>query len=86
MFPCAIVVPIRHPLHLAKAAASIDQLSGGRLILGVATGDRPVEFPAFGIDPETRGERLREFLEVYRQALSHSFKPVSWTNGNDAAA
>ena len=30
----AIVLPLRHPLHTAKAAASVDQLSGGRLLLG----------------------------------------------------
>ena len=77
----AIVVPIRHPLHLAKAAASIEQLSGGRFLLGVATGDRPVEFPAFGVDPEARGERFREYLEVYRQALGQSFKTVTWSEG-----
>lgn len=77
----AIVVPIRHPLHLAKAAASIDQLSGGRLLLGVATGDRPVEFPAFGVDAESRGDQFREYLEVYRQALSQSFQPVTWSEG-----
>lgn len=77
----AIVVPIRHPLHLAKAAASIDQLSGGRLLLGVATGDRPVEFPAFGVDADSRGEQFREYLDVYRQALGQSFKPVTWSKG-----
>lgn len=77
----AIVVPIRHPLHLAKAAASIDQLSGGRLLLGVATGDRPVEFPAFGVDADARGAKFREYLDVYRQALGQSFKPVTWSEG-----
>ena len=77
----AIVVPIRHPLHLAKAAASIDQLSGGRFLLGIATGDRPVEFPAFGVDPEARGELFREYVEVYRKALGHSFKTVQWSGG-----
>lgn len=77
----AIVVPIRHPLHLAKAASSIDRLSGGRFLLGVASGDRPVEFPAFGVDPETRGERFRESLQVMREALGSSFKPVTWSGG-----
>ncbi|WP_234815094.1 LLM class flavin-dependent oxidoreductase, partial [Noviherbaspirillum denitrificans] len=37
----SIVLPLRHPLHTAKAAASVDQLSGGRLVLGLASGDRP---------------------------------------------
>ena len=58
----SIVLPLRHPLHVAKAAASVDVLSGGRMVLGVATGDRPIEFPAFGRPFETRGEAyLREF-------------------------
>jgi alkanesulfonate monooxygenase SsuD/methylene tetrahydromethanopterin reductase-like flavin-dependent oxidoreductase (luciferase family) len=42
------VEALRHPLHTAKAAARVDQLTGGRLVLGVASGDRPAEFPAFG--------------------------------------
>ncbi|MFW2372619.1 MAG: LLM class flavin-dependent oxidoreductase, partial [Gammaproteobacteria bacterium] len=42
----SIVLPLRHPAHVAKAAASADVLSGGRLILGVASGDRPEEYPA----------------------------------------
>lgn len=60
----AIVLPLRHVLHVAKAAASVDRLSAGRLVLGVATGDRPVEFPAFGRTFEDRGENFREALAV----------------------
>ena len=37
----SLILPLRHPAHVAKAAASVDQLSGGRLILGIASGDRP---------------------------------------------
>lgn len=48
------VLPLRHPLHTAKAATSTDHLSGGRLFLGVATGDRTVKYPAFGEDHEDR--------------------------------
>ncbi|MDY6941207.1 MAG: LLM class oxidoreductase [Cyanobacteriota bacterium] len=72
----SIVLPLRHPLHVAKAAASIDRLSGGRLILGIASGDRPVEFPAFGIDFETRGDRFRESLDIFEQVLENSFPTV----------
>jgi alkanesulfonate monooxygenase SsuD/methylene tetrahydromethanopterin reductase-like flavin-dependent oxidoreductase (luciferase family) len=43
----AAVLPLRHPLHLAKAAWSLDRLSGGRMILGLGSGDRPEEFAAF---------------------------------------
>ncbi len=60
------VLPLRHPIDLAKAAASIDQLSGGRLVLGAASGDRPLEFPAYGIDHETRGERFAAAVPAMR--------------------
>src|SRR5215218_4620982 len=82
----SIVLPLRHPLHTAKAAASVDQLSGGRLILGVASGDRPVEFPAFGVDAEERGEAFRENLRVIRHVFERSFEPVSSRYGTLAGA
>ncbi len=66
----SIILPLRHPLHTAKAAASVDQLSSGRLVLGVASGDRPVEFPAFGVDAERRDALFRENLAVVRQVLA----------------
>eukprot|EP01036_Dinobryon_divergens_P020502 gene20502-28129_t len=52
LLTASIILPLRHPIHIAKAAASIDQLSNGRLLLGIATGDRMVEFPAFDVDFE----------------------------------
>jgi luciferase-type oxidoreductase len=63
-----IVLPLRDPLIVAKQAASVDQLLGGRLILGLATGDRPVEYPAFGVDFESRAERFRDALALMRAA------------------
>lgn len=78
----AIAIPLRHPLHLAKQAASVDQLSGGRLLLGIASGDRPVEFPAFGIDGERRDEIFREHLDVFRQALGGGSAPIHWSTGS----
>jgi luciferase-type oxidoreductase len=56
----SIVLPLRHPIHVAKAAASIDQLSNGRLILGVGIGDRPREYQAFGIEHSGRQRAFRE--------------------------
>ena len=56
----AVVLPLREPVLTLKAAASVDQLSGGRLLLGVASGDRPVEYPVFGRDFEQRGAAFRE--------------------------
>ena len=57
---------------MAKQACSIDQLSGGRLVLGVASGDRPAEFPAYGIDFESRGARFRDSLDlIHRLVRTH---------------
>ena len=63
----SIVLPLRHPAHVAKAAASVDVLSGGRLILGVASGDRPEEYPALNLPFEGRGERFRESYNYIRR-------------------
>lgn len=66
------IFSLRHPIDLAKAASTIDNLSGGRLVLGVASGDRPSEFPAYGLDMEERGTRFREAISFFRQlTLSH---------------
>lgn len=77
----AVVVPLRHPLHLAKQAASIDHLSGGRLLLGVATGDRSSEYPAFGVEEGSRGEVFREHLHVMQQAWTTERKGIRWSGG-----
>ncbi len=50
----AIVLPLRHPLHIAKAALSIASLSKGRFVLGLGSGDRPTEYAMFGEDVENR--------------------------------
>lgn len=62
----SIVLPLRHPAHVAKAAASADVLSGGRLILGVASGDRPEEYPALNLPYGERGERFRASFDYIR--------------------
>ena len=59
----SIVLPLRHPAHVAKAAASVDVLSAGRLLLGVASGDRPEEYPAFNLPFAGRGERFRDSFD-----------------------
>ena len=77
----SIILPLRHPLHTAKAAASVDRLSGGRLVLGVATGDRPIEFPAFGVDFDQRDALFRENLRVIRAVLAQEFPKVESSYG-----
>ncbi len=68
-----IVLPLRDPLIVAKQAASVDQLLGGRFLLGLATGDRPEEYPAFGVNFENRAERFREGLAIIRAATEQTW-------------
>lgn len=63
----SIAIPLRHPLHVAKSAATVDQLSGGRLILGIASGDRYEEYPAMNVAHEERGELFREAYAYLRK-------------------
>ena len=62
----SVVLPLRHPAHVAKAAASADVLSGGRLLLGIASGDRPDEYPALNMGFEDRGARFRDSVDYIR--------------------
>ncbi len=86
LFTAAIVLPLRHPLHTAKAAASIDRLTGGRLVLGIASGDRAVEFPAFGVDHGDRGALFREQVGYLETVWGHSYHQVHSTYGTLDAA
>lgn len=66
----AVVLPIREPLLTLKSAHSVQRLSGERLLLGVASGDRPLEYPLFGRDFETRGARFREQIALMRDGAA----------------
>ena len=83
----SIIFSQRHPIHLAKSAASVDHLSGGRLVMGIASGDRPVEFPAFGLDRESRGDRFRQTFHDFKRVLAESFpvirSPLTTLEGAD---
>ena len=79
----SIVLPLRHPAHVAKASASVDVLSNGRLILGVASGDRPQEYPAMNIDFENRDALFRESFE-YIQKMYTSDPVLENVYGNIA--
>lgn len=85
LFTAAIVLPLRHPLHTAKAAASVDQFTGGRLVLGIASGDRAVEFPAFGIEHETRGAQFREQVEYLNSVWGQTNPQIHGSYGTLAA-
>ena len=72
----SVVLSLRHPLHVAKSAATLDRLSDGRLVMGVATGDRDPEFPAFGVDREARGRHFREAVACLRAVWRDEYPEV----------
>lgn len=63
---CILIVPQRNPLILAKELATLDQLSGGRVELGLGVGWMQEEFDALGIPWERRGARNDEYIEAMR--------------------
>jgi luciferase-type oxidoreductase len=65
----AIVTPLRHPLHVAKGAMSVDSVSNGRFILGLGSGDRPPEFAAFEQQHAERAQNFRRHWERIAAAL-----------------
>lgn len=82
----AVVLPLTHPLLLAKRSAGLDRISGGRFLMGVASGDRPEEFAAFGLDKGERGEIFRENLAVLRSGWETRMRPVTWSRGRMGGA
>ncbi|MFE1171480.1 LLM class F420-dependent oxidoreductase [Streptomyces sp. NPDC058773] len=63
------VAGLRHPLITAKQYATLDRLSGGRLILGVGAGHVPEEFEVLGVDFGRRGAVLDETVDALKAAL-----------------
>ncbi|MEZ5375577.1 MAG: TIGR03619 family F420-dependent LLM class oxidoreductase [Acidimicrobiales bacterium] len=61
-----IELPLHHPIMLAKQCASIDQISNGRLILGIGAGHLVPEFDAMGVPMSERGRRMDEYLDAMR--------------------
>ncbi|MEM6663057.1 MAG: LLM class oxidoreductase [Pseudomonadota bacterium] len=68
----SIILPLRHPAHVAKSAATADVLSGGRVLLGVASGDRPEEYPALNMTFPDRGDRFRDSVD-YMMAVAGDY-------------
>jgi probable F420-dependent oxidoreductase len=70
------VAPYRNPFLLAKAAATVDRLSGGRFVLGIGTGYLESEFDALGVDLDERNALFDEALDVL--PLHWSGEPFSY--------
>jgi len=62
-----LLVPLHNPVELAEMVASLDILSGGRVVFGVGLGYREVEYRAFGVRPEERVPRFLEALDLIRR-------------------
>jgi alkanesulfonate monooxygenase SsuD/methylene tetrahydromethanopterin reductase-like flavin-dependent oxidoreductase (luciferase family) len=65
-----LVVPYRHPLLIARMAANLSDLSGGRLVLGVGSGWAAQEFGALGVPFARRGKLTDDYLRAVRAAWS----------------
>ncbi|MEW6299620.1 MAG: TIGR03619 family F420-dependent LLM class oxidoreductase [Thermodesulfobacteriota bacterium] len=61
-----LILPYRHPLYTAKALATIDVLSGGRVVAGVGAGWLEPEFAALGVPLKERGSRTDEAIEILK--------------------
>src|SRR6202789_4199806 len=71
-----IVLPMRHPLPLAKELSTLHNLSGGRLILGVGVGWLEPEFAALGVPFKERGRRMDEGIAMMKAVWSQD--PVTF--------
>jgi probable F420-dependent oxidoreductase len=62
-----LLTALRTPLHTAKSLATLDQLSGGRLDVGVGLGGQPAVYPAFGLSAERRAARFAEGVTLMKR-------------------
>lgn len=73
----SIVTTFRHPLDLAKSAASIDRISQERFLFGIATGDRPIEFEAYRFDRNERSNLFQESFKVMKSVWKETYPQIN---------
>ena len=96
---CVLQLPLRQPAAVAKQATALQQLSGGRFVLGVGVGSHPVEYARAGVDYHRRGRLMDEGIEAMRRAWASGYdrdasypqEPTSarvplWIGGSSTAA
>src|SRR5487761_549935 len=71
---CVLQLPLRSPAAVAKQAAALQHLTGGRFVLGVGVGSHAIEYELAGADFSTRGRGIDEALVAVRRA---------WATGDD---
>jgi probable F420-dependent oxidoreductase len=92
-----VLVPLHHPIHLAKEVATLQELSGGRFHLGVGMGWHRDEYDLMGIPFEGRGRRADEAIRLMRSLWSGEFRegtfeprpsvqPEIWVGGSSERA
>jgi len=76
-----VLVPLHHPMHLAKEVATLQELSGGRVTLGVGMGWHKDEYDFMGIPFERRGRRGNEAIRLIRALWSgeRDFEGEHWS-------
>lgn len=67
--PGVLVLPLYHPIRLLQEIGMLDQMSGGRFVLGVGTGYQGYEFDRFGTDLREGGDRFMEILDILETGL-----------------
>jgi len=72
MGPSVLTLPARHPVQVAKTYATLDYISGGRMIMAVGSGSDVRDLEACGIPPQERGKRLDEGIEILRKLWTES--------------
>ena len=82
LVPSIIVTPSRQTVLLAKQAAQIDVMTGGRLRLGIGVGGNEAEYAALGADFHTRGARIEEQIELLKRLWTEEVVSFSgrWDN------
>ena len=67
--PLVYLLPLYHPIKLLEEICMLDQISGGRLLLGVGRGISPIELRYYGLDPEQTPSMYAEALEVILRGM-----------------
>jgi alkanesulfonate monooxygenase SsuD/methylene tetrahydromethanopterin reductase-like flavin-dependent oxidoreductase (luciferase family) len=68
-----VLVPLHKPLELAESLATLDLMSGGRLVFGAGIGYRDVEFKAFGVPRGKMGARFEECIDAVKRLWTEEF-------------